>query len=310
MPSSVCRRALAAVAIIVTAFHARTATAGDDFYGFSRLLKGEIESNKNTNIKPTRFDADAKGGVIRVRMPDTAGKCSAEYEFTWKFIDDISKLKFGKKYRFHVSGKRISGNCEKNTNILYMKSAMSGSKLATAAGIKTPGRSIELQPRIPNINGYPPSENNSSDGTIVIASSNVLDHSYFTFDFHFASFPYSGTSKKCVFQVTYVFGKNLVAAAPTSGATNCPALYGLGVNIGVLEYGSLENAKTTFLAGFIDHAITNMKASGCIADSEVAYLEDLKKRMLEVERSRSFAQEISTYRQELAQKIVATCACE
>lgn len=311
---SLTRAAALAIAVLLTTRSANMAAAGDnDFYGFSHVLKGLSESNKNTNIQPTQFKADANGGMIELRMPDTAGTCTGDYRFTWKFMDGIAKLQHGKAYRFNIVGRRVAGNCENNTAHCYLKSSSSASTMAREAGIKDPGPDIDLVTSHGSVvKAYPPSEDSTCDAKIVVKHDTYNEYSYFSMNLYFSSFPYSSKSKKCVYHVVYVFRKNFVpnaGATPTAGPANCPVLYGLGVNIGILEYGSLENAKTTFLAGFIDHAVAHMKASSCIDPAEVAYLEDLKKRMLKVERSAAFATEISNYRQELTLKILAACEC-
>lgn len=278
-----------------------------DYYGFSDILMGESYSNENTDIKPTKLEANLNGGVIQLRMPDTSGTCVGDYEFRWEFLDDISKLEAGEKYRFRIAGRRVGGSCEMNTNTAMVKGSSDSSRLADSQGASAPGRRIDVTTAPSSITAHPryKSQVTSSDGFVSVVG-NIGERTQFSLHFEFASFPYSSVSKSCNFDVVYLYRKNHIAA-PT--ALNCPNLYGLGVNIGILEYGSLEDAKTSFLAGFVDHAIAHSKASGCVPASETAWLIDLKQRMLKKPTSREFAREISDFRQKLAHIIEGGCNC-
>lgn len=278
----------------------------EDFYGYSEVLKDLVSANKNTDIKPTKFEADAKGGIIQLTMPDTSGKTSGTYEFQWKFLDSIEKMEPGKKYRFQVTGRRIDGTSEKNTCTCHGQSTQSNYELPKKAGIKRTGSDIRFNVVASSFDAYPPSKYNPLEGTL--SCGEVEGTTYFGFQFDFSSWPYSDTSKKCSYGVSYVFKKNHVA--PKATEIHCPTLYGLGFNIGIMEYGSLTDAKSEFLKNFVDDAIALMKASGCIPDSEVEYLEDLKARMLKVERTKAFAAEISEYRQKLTLLINRNCECD
>lgn len=282
-----------------------------DFYGFSKILKGLESSNKNTNISPTKFEADLNGGTFQIRMPNTSGTCYGDYEFTWKFTEDISKLETGKEYPVTVKGRRIGGDCEKNTAKTYLKSGNASSSLLTKAGIKSdPATSIKMIWNTTYIvDAFPVGDKNMLNAKVAVNGNPYAEFSSFGLKFYFSSFPYSSTSKYCTFDVLYVYQKNKAITKSPAGAVNCPVLYGLGVNIGIMEYGSLENAKSYFIAGFVDHALDHMKASGCIPASEIAYLEDLKIRMLKKETTKEFASEISLYRQRLTTIIEEGCGC-
>lgn len=293
--------------LAITTLMLVNAAPAQDFYGFAGVLKGQVRSNKNTNIKPTRLVADLKGGVIQLRMPDTAGSCSGDYEFRWEFLDDISRLVPGKQYRFRMRGRRIAGTCEKNTNTAWMSSSNAGSVLAKAQGIQETAALLTVTKSQSSVVGYPRGPNNAADGTISVARGRVGERTQFKFTFDFSSYPYSSASKLCSFEVAYLFRKN---AATSSRASNCPALYGLGVNVGMLEYGALENAKTTFLVGFVDNAVTAARGSNCVPASEIRWLVDLRGRMLKKRTGKEFAGEISTFRQRLARIIVEKCNCK
>lgn len=185
-------------------------------YGFSRILKGLARSNDHTNIQPTRLAADLRGGVIEVRMPDTAGTTYANYRFQWRFTDDISQLVPGRKYRFEMSGQRVGGTSDKNTNTAWMKSSNSGGVLAKRAGIESLKNTIEVTKTQSSVVAWPPAPNNHSHGTIELQGSPDNAESYFTFQFDFSSFPYAWNSKQCSFEVVYVYRKTASAATPVS----------------------------------------------------------------------------------------------
>ncbi len=278
----------------------------EDFYGVSEVLTGLVDANKNTDIKPTKFEANTKGGIIQLKMPDTSGKTFGTYEFKWEFLDNIEKIEKGKKYRFKVTGSRIAGSSEKNTCICHIQST-SNYELPNKAGIKKTGQHVRYSgPSSFQFEAYPASKLNPWEGSF--SCDDFAGVTYFGFQFHFASWPYGSTSKNCNYGVSYILKKNHITSKATD--IHCPVLYGLGFNIGIMEYGSLTNAKSEFLKSFVDDAIALMKASGCIPESEVAYLEDLKARMLKVERTKEFASEISKYRQKLTLIINKNCECD
>lgn len=283
--------------------------AQQDFYGFTEVLTGRVAARANTDIQATVLEANLKGGVIQVRMPDTAGNTFGDYEFRWEFLDDISKIEPGKEYRFTMAGKRVGGTSERNTNTAWMRSANSGSDLAEAMGIKNPGNTIVTAANFGAVTGYPVRDNNNATGVLRSASTNVADSSYFTFRFDFSSVPYSSTSLSCSFEVAYLYRKNHVATTPM-GKPNCPNLYHLGVNIGILEYGTLTDANSTFMIGFIDQALIHAKAANCIPTTDIAALTDIKKRMGETETSGTFAAEVSNFRQHLARVVQEACVCD
>lgn len=276
-----------------------------DFYGFEQVLTGEIESNRNTNIKPTRLEAGIRGGVIQLRMPDSAGTCFGDYEFRWEFQDDIRRIEPGKEYRLRMTGRRVGGQCDRNTNTAWMSSSNMGSRLAKARGLQNTANNLQLTKSSANVVAWPVATNNSVDAVIKTTSSRIDDRTQFKFQFDFSSHPYSSVSKSCKFEVAYLYKKNHTATSTTQ--TNCQNLYGLGFNIGILEYGSLQDAKPSFLVKFVDEAILHAKASGCIPAEELGYLSGLKTRLTQATTSRQFAEEISAFRQKVARIIEPGC---
>jgi hypothetical protein len=151
-------------------------------------------------------------------MPDTAEKKSADYEFRWKFLDDISRLVPGKKYKFEMTGRRIRGNADKNTNTAWMMSSNQGGVLAKKAGIASLANVLSVSKSKSNVVAWPIQSNNVATGTVEIVGKLTQDTTYFTFKFDFASFPFASNSKGCSFEVVYVYGKN----APPDDAAASP----------------------------------------------------------------------------------------
>lgn len=278
------------------------------------FTKAESGLVAGTGLQATRIEANKSGGVFEIRVPSTSNSCYADYQFQWKFLDDISTLVKGKKYRYEMTGRRTGGTCDKNTNIGRVLSSNSYSPLASTLGIKGQGssiittsssstREIVAQPTPGYLNQI-----THSFGVIEFKNGSGVTQSFFGFGFEFSTYPYSsGVSKKADFQVLYVYSKTKETAS--SGPINCGGLYGAGFNIGIMEYASLKDEKSFFLLSFIENAILGAKGSNCVSSSDIAYLEDLKKRVAATERSKIFNAEISSFRQSLAVK-VADCGCK
>lgn len=181
---------------------------GQDFYGFKEILKGPTVT-RGKKFKPGRLEADLNGGIILFTMSDTAEKTHGDYEFRWQFIDNISRIEKGKKYRFEIVGRRIGGSSEKNTNTAWMKSSNQGSVLAKTAGIESTANVLTVLKSQANVVAWPIKKNNKATGTVELATDPERDTTYFSFQFDFSSFPYASNSRSCSFEVVYVFEKNL-----------------------------------------------------------------------------------------------------
>lgn len=105
-----------------------------------------------------------------------------------------------------------------------------------------------------------------------------------------------------------VWGNKTAGTTAASGvaAVNCHNLYGLGVNVGIVELGCHEAMDVSFLIGFLDHAINHAKASGCIAS---APLESLRTRMRGASSSGQFYDEVLRIRKSLATEAGTYCGC-
>ena len=179
--------------------------SGKSAYVFSHILKGLTRNNANTSITPNVFEANIKGGVFRIQMPDTAGQNNGVYEYRWEFLDDLSSLEKGKNYRYRMTGRRVAGTADKNTNIVYLQSSSSGSDLAKQSGIKEYGPAIDVVTKTRQVVAFPAGKKNISEGSIVWKSGSVRNQSFFTFTFSHSSYPYSSTSKLSDYQVVYVY---------------------------------------------------------------------------------------------------------
>lgn len=194
------------ILIFLTSILYSLSSTAQSYYDFIGNLSGPVES-RNTSIAPLLFEANEKGGIIRLAMPDTAEEHSGVYEFQWKFIDDIKRMYEGKEYRFGITGRRIKGTAEKNSVVAHLKSSNSGSKLADKEGYKAPGNTIILEVPTSQVKAYPKAENNTVEGVIKVRP---RMNSYFSIDFSFSSHPYSSTSKKIVYSVVYVFESTFI----------------------------------------------------------------------------------------------------
>lgn len=180
----------------------------EDYYQHTGTFSGVIEVNKQTAIELLDFEANLEGGKMIVKVPDTAGEKSGTYQFTWKFLDNISQLVEGRKYRFTLSGNRIAGNAEKNTAIAYLKSSNGGSKIMTDAGYDTPGNTIQLQVPTSAVRAHPQDEGSNIEGVITVTVAET--YSYFSIDFNFSSHPYTASSEKLVYSVIYAYESAIV----------------------------------------------------------------------------------------------------
>lgn len=183
---------------------------GQEFFGFQEVLLGPTYK-RGGEFKPNKLKADLRGGILLMTMPDTAEKKYGDYEFRWRFIDDISRLRPGKKYKFEMTGRRIGGNADSNTNTAWMSSSNQGSKLAKKAGIESLANNLTVTKSQSNVVAWPVQRNNKASGTVELSKNVTAKKTYFTFRFDFSSYPYASNSKACSFEVVYVFGKN---AAP------------------------------------------------------------------------------------------------
>lgn len=84
------------------------------------------------------------------------------------------------------------------------------------------------------------------------------------------------------------------------------AIYGVGVQIGLVELGALEDADPAFLVRALRLARTSATASGCISTTEI---DRLITAMSAAERSRPLYERITAYRQQLAREIERECNC-
>ncbi|MCP4265077.1 MAG: PASTA domain-containing protein [Candidatus Brocadiaceae bacterium] len=187
-------------------------------YVFSHILKGSTRKDKGALIEPTTFDASLKGGVFKIRMYNTARSSFGDYEYRWKFLDDISFLEPGNKYRLRMAAKRVAGTYEYNHNIARLLSSSHGSTLAEKSGIKGHGPSIDINatPRL-NVVAYPVGENNTIEAFITVLHSTLRDQCFFIFQFDHSSHPYTyNKSKLCDYQVVYVYNSNKGNSGKTS----------------------------------------------------------------------------------------------
>lgn len=187
----------------------------EDFYGFQKILKGPTVK-RGKEFRPNKLEADLNGGTIILTMPDTAEKKYADYEFQWKFLDDISRIVPGKKYNFEMRGRRVLGNADKNTNTAWMMSSNQGSVLAKKKGIQSLANVLSVKKSKANVVAWPKQANNVATGTVEIVGNPTEETTYFTFKFDFASFPYAYNSKACSFEVVYVYKKNVASAGEKS----------------------------------------------------------------------------------------------
>ena len=84
------------------------------------------------------------------------------------------------------------------------------------------------------------------------------------------------------------------------------AVWELGVQMGVIEYGSYVDAVPSSLIQYFDKAIEMALASGCIPTDG---LTQLKSRMQSASSSNSLYSEIQTYRGQLGGIIANSCSC-
>lgn len=187
-----------------------------DFYGLSQILKGKTRANDHTLLQATVLEANAKGGVIQVRMPDTAGTTFGDYEFRWTFENELTRLEPGRTYHFRMSGRQIGGTSRRNTNTAWMSSSNMGGVLVKNAGIQSLANVVEVESELANVIGFPIADNNDVYGTVRLVGEPTRDVTYFTFKFDFGSFPYAHNSKSCSFEVAYVFRKNHFVPKPVT----------------------------------------------------------------------------------------------
>ena len=84
------------------------------------------------------------------------------------------------------------------------------------------------------------------------------------------------------------------------------AIYGIGVQMGMVELGAHEDVSPALLVRSLRHAKTSAVASGCIATDEI---DDLIAAMSSTSSSNRLHGRITAYRQRLAREIGAQCDC-
>jgi hypothetical protein len=290
-----------------------TLARAENFYGFEKIFHGPTDAVNYTG-QPVQFEANLKGGVIVVKMPDTSGSCESTYRFKWEFKQDISKLAVGKEFDLVAVGEVVEGNCKNNTNEMYLASSMSGSELADKTGIKNRGKVIRISGWPGgSVTAYPSKRennliNNRADAKLGISAyslSDKLDQDYFTLAFHFASHPYTSNSKLYKYEVVYLYKKNHTAT-DTAGAINCPAVFRLGIQLGIISLATHNDEDVGFCVETLDYAIEAAKGSGCLPAEK---LVDLQKRMKAAKSSKAFYNEVIALRAEYVTLVDANCGC-
>ncbi|UJH68415.1 hypothetical protein [Allomuricauda sp. SCSIO 65647] len=284
--------------LTVLLFFAVTVTAQSDNLRLASIDKGlayysYYETKKR---EPISVQADSRGGRVETYLKLNDG-CTESYAFSWSFDSDISTLKVGQTVNATISANRTSGNCYNNSAKVTIGGTSTGSALlrdkkSGFSGIEIGGTNYAYAlggSHLPR----------SSRFSIKIGLSSISDEAFFTV--RIATTTDASNDDVYDYEIRYMYKKG---AGPNSTAASCSGLYGLGVNIGMLEYGSLKNDSPSFLIGFIDQSISIINQVGCL---NTDYLKDLRSRMARATSSSIFNQEISNYRQRIAREIPEEC---
>ncbi len=100
----------------------------------------------------------------------------------------------------------------------------------------------------------------------------------------------------------------MMVLIPASSTANNEAhgIWGVGVQIGMVEYGSNQNADPDFLIRALNYARELADASGCIPTDEI---DSLIAAMGTTSSSRSLYPRINEYRIRLARYVIENCSC-
>lgn len=314
-----CRILSTIVCVLPVVFPTGVLSAQDKgFLGF----KGVVVTTGPGTRKPETIKADSSGGKIRFSTRYRNGAIET-YEVTWTLGKGAlaKRLAPNDSFSWSLQAKRVAtkGNHPRTPFVklggirgsalpkeLFTKEGRLDAYIDAYFG-KEPAGNFRLYAE--NTDNRKPdrySKYGATSGTLKVAPALHGPNGRKTaFQIMITSSSDYGRKESTFVRVFYVLerGRNPGSAA---SAVNCPNLYGLGVNIGILELGALQDLKVSFLSKFLSDAIEHAKAAGCVP---MAKLLDLQKRFTKAKSSRPFYAEITALRQELTTIINRDCRC-
>lgn len=290
--------------ITVTAFIIQLQDAGAqgrNFYGLKEIIHGHarIGMSKQVDYPPDDYYADEKGGYVEIFV--SKGQCSDKYRFSWKFLDNISKLEPNAIYRAEVHAERIEGNCRQNEAWVELNGSNQPCRLCTDKNL--PGTAVALAVRGgEDSRVYAVPEDYPHATTYEINAARVSEEETMIF-LSFSCTTNPSPHQNFDYQVVYLYKKNY---QPQTGAIgfDCQMLYGIGTNLAFLETTAAAGGDWEVLQPYARDALKYVRASNCLDD---AFLVELIDRMSGTEDGESFFEEIKAYREELPSLIPRDC---
>ena len=274
---------------------------GKNFYGLKNIVQGhaKIGLAKQITYAPDDYYADAKGGYVDIFV--AKGQCSDKYRFSWKFLDEMSKLEPGIIYKAELKAERIEGNCKQNEAWVNLLGSNENCRLCTDKKLTTSSFSIAAKPK-GDARAYAVPMDYNKESTFEVSVSRVAEEETMIF-LSFSCTTNPSPRENFDYQVVYIYKKNYQPQTESIGF-DCQMLYGIGTNMAFLEIeagnGSAWDAMKEYLGG----AIKFVRASNCL---DTDYLMDLKERMTDTEDGSEFYEEIKAYRENLPSLIPRDC---
>jgi len=291
------------IALLVNSFGFQTTQAqGRNFYGFKNIVHGhaKIGLYKQITYAPDDYYADINGGFIEIFV--SKGQCSDKYRFTWKFLDDISKLEPGRIYNAEVKAERIEGNCRQNEAWTRLYGSNEKCPLCVDKSIAPTSISLAVKAKGSEKSYAVPLDYNH-ESKFEISVSRVAEEETMIF-LSFSCTANPSPKQNFDYQVVYHYKKNY---QPQTGSVgfDCHMLYGIGTNMAFLESGAEKDLPYEEVKGFINSAIQHISASNCL---EPDALVEIRTRMEEEGVSTAnFYEEIKAFRKALPAMIPKEC---
>lgn len=274
-----------------------------DFFGFKEILTGPSFDKPpyGNNVTPSLLDASTAGGTLEVSVQFLKSRdvfCPAKFRFEWRFLQPIETLKRGDEVAVEIKSTLLTDPCYNSKGLLSVSGSNNGSLQVRNQGFKTAAdlgavdvKFLEAQ----------------AGGTTHITKVKVY---YVTSQYTFFRLDFKTTgpvgSEILRYEVAYLYEKGLQQSSNCDPDMNCHNLYSVGVQVGMAEYGSLNNHGPAFIAELLDGAIGHAIASKCVPTDQ---LEDLSRRLKNAAESRPFYDEIVSARVALAEYVEKNCNC-